>query len=211
MQGAAVFIVDPHSIFRLGMLTCLESLAIVRAALGVDSVSEAAERPDLERADLVIVDEAAPDALAFVRELREQRVPSLVSGSGWTVEGITAAIEAGAVGVLAKEALTPETLEANVRAALHGASVLPSELMSRMMGVPEPEASGPPRVTVGRLSPREQEVLRLIAEGHGTREVARELSYSERTIKNVLHDVSTKLGARSRSQAVAHAVRSGLI
>ncbi len=54
-------------------------------------------------------------------------------------------------------------------------------------------------------------MLSLIAEGHPTREVAERLCYSERTVKNVLHDVVTKLNARSRSQAVAHAVREGLI
>jgi len=62
-----------------------------------------------------------------------------------------------------------------------------------------------------RLTDREQQVLSLIAAGHPTREVAQQLCYSERTVKNVLHDVVTKLNARSRSQAVAHAVREGLI
>ena len=62
-----------------------------------------------------------------------------------------------------------------------------------------------------QLTSREQEVLRLVAAGHPTREVARRLCYSERTIKNVIHDVVTKLNARTRSQAVAEAVREGLI
>ena len=62
-----------------------------------------------------------------------------------------------------------------------------------------------------RLTDREQQVLSLIAAGHPTREVAQQLCYSERTVKNVLHDVVTKLNARSRSQAVAFAVREGLI
>jgi DNA-binding NarL/FixJ family response regulator len=62
-----------------------------------------------------------------------------------------------------------------------------------------------------RLTDREQQVLALIADGHPTREVAERLCYSERTVKNVLHDVVTKLNARSRSQAVAFAVREGLI
>jgi DNA-binding NarL/FixJ family response regulator len=64
---------------------------------------------------------------------------------------------------------------------------------------------------VPRLSDRELRVLALIAEGHPTREVAQQLCYSERTVKNVLHDIVTKLNVRSRSQAVAHAVRDGLI
>jgi DNA-binding NarL/FixJ family response regulator len=67
------------------------------------------------------------------------------------------------------------------------------------------------RPVAARLTDREQQVLTLIAAGHPTREVAQELSYSERTVKNVLHDVVTKLNARSRSQAVAFAVREGLI
>ena len=74
-----------------------------------------------------------------------------------------------------------------------------------------PENGAPARPAAARLTDREQQVLSLIAAGHPTREVALELSYSERTVKNVLHDVVTKLNARSRSQAVAFAVREGLI
>jgi DNA-binding NarL/FixJ family response regulator len=69
----------------------------------------------------------------------------------------------------------------------------------------------PRGLSVSRLTTREQQVLRLIADGHATREVARELSYSERTVKSIVHDVVMKLDARSRSHAVAHAVRDGLI
>jgi DNA-binding NarL/FixJ family response regulator len=61
------------------------------------------------------------------------------------------------------------------------------------------------------LSDREQQVLALVADGLPTREVAVELHYSERTVKKVLGDVVVKLGARSRSQAIAHAVREGII
>jgi DNA-binding NarL/FixJ family response regulator len=194
------------------MTTCLEALAIVEEVSGAESVPEAWERPELAKASLAIVDVAAPEARTFVREVRlAYGVPSLVAGFAWDVDDMTAMVEAGAVGVLAKETLTPETLEANVRAALHGASVLPSELMTRMLTAPESAAGDPAPALRGQLSAREQQVLTLIAEGHATREVAAKLSYSERTIKNVLHDVATKLGARSRSQAVAHAVRSGLI
>ena len=78
-----------------------------------------------------------------------------------------------------------------------------------MKGISPDGANGRP--PLARLTEREQQVLALIAQGHPTREVAQELCYSERTVKNVLHDVSTKLNARSRSQAVAHAVREGLI
>jgi DNA-binding NarL/FixJ family response regulator len=54
-------------------------------------------------------------------------------------------------------------------------------------------------------------VLRLVADGHATSHIARELSYSERTVKNIIHDVTTRLQLRNRAQAVAYAVREGLI
>jgi DNA-binding NarL/FixJ family response regulator len=207
-----VFIVDPHSIFRLGMATCLESLPQIGPVSGADTVSEAWARPELADADLVIVDADAQQAHVFVRYVRaEFGTPSLASGSGWELDEIASLIEAGAVGVLSKDSLTPETLEANVRAALHGAGVLPSEMMAQLLGAPDSGLGATNGLSAGQLNAREQQVLRLIADGHGTREVAAQLSYSERTIKNVLHDVVTKLGARSRSHAVAHAVRAGII
>lgn len=212
-SGVAVFIVDPHSIFRLGMTTCLESLALIRTVHGADSVAEArTRRAELARSDLVIIDAGAPGMLDLARELRlEHETPCLVSGAAWNAEQLAAILEAGAVGVLAKENLTPATLEANVRAALHGTGVLPSDLMARVLGAADTGILSPVHASASQLSAREQDVLRLIADGHGTREVAAQLCYSERTIKNVLHDVATKLGARSRSHAVAHAVRAGLI
>jgi DNA-binding NarL/FixJ family response regulator len=196
----------------LGVATCLESLPLIGAVIAVETVAEAMDRPELAEADLVIVDIAAPGVQMFVSDVREASgTPSLVSGSSWTGDQIAALVDAGAVGVLAKESLTPATLEANVRAALHGAGVLPSELMARLVGHAEGAVGAPPDAVASQLSVREQQVLRLIADGHATRDVAAQLCYSERTIKNVLHDVATKLGARSRSHAVAHAVRAGLI
>ena len=61
------------------------------------------------------------------------------------------------------------------------------------------------------LTSRERDVLQLIADGHSTREVAAHLAYSERTIKNVLQDLTLRLNVRNRTQAVAHAVRQGWI
>ena len=61
------------------------------------------------------------------------------------------------------------------------------------------------------LAPREVEVLRLLADGLDTSEIAHQLAYSERTVKNVVHDVTTRLQLRNRSHAVAYALREGLI
>jgi DNA-binding NarL/FixJ family response regulator len=115
-------------------------------------------------------------------------------------------MQAGAIGFLRKESLTADSLGAAVRAAASGSGVVTPDLLGRLVaGLQADERP------IARLTDREQQVLALIAEGHPTREVALQLSYSERTVKNVLHDVVTKLNARSRSQAVAFAVREGLI
>ena len=76
----------------------------------------------------------------------------------------------------------------------------PSSLTLAARRVPQP---GP--------TPRERDVLELLADGHSTREIATRLAYSERTIKNILQDLTTRLSLRNRTQAVAHAVRSGWI
>jgi DNA-binding NarL/FixJ family response regulator len=204
---AAVFIVDPHSIFRLGLASCLEELPFVGRVTGVGSVEAAWRNADLASSHVVIVDGSADDALAFIRttsEASDARV--IASAASWEQDDILATMEAGAVGVLRTDTLTPESLEASVRATLEGAGVLPSDLLSGLLVAVR---AGDARSS--QLTNREEQVLRLIADGHGTREVAAELCYSERTVKNVLHDVVTKLGARTRSHAVAHAVRAGLI
>jgi DNA-binding NarL/FixJ family response regulator len=69
----------------------------------------------------------------------------------------------------------------------------------------------PRGLTFSGLTPREAEVLRLVADGLDTCEIASRLCYSERTVKNVLHDLNTRLQLRNRSHAVAYAVREGLI
>jgi DNA-binding NarL/FixJ family response regulator len=203
----AVFIVDPHSIFRLGLATCLEDLPFVGRVTGVANVDAASRHAELATSDVVIVDASATDALGFIREAREACEARLIaSASSWQQKDTLAAMEAGAVGVLPKDTLTPESLETIVRATLQGAGVLPSEMLSGLLvGMRAADAHS------SQLTNREEQVLRLIADGHATREVAAELCYSERTVKNVLHDVVTKLGARTRTHAVAHAVRAGLI
>ena len=205
--GLAVFIVDPHSIFRLGLATCLEESPFVERVTGVGTVQAAWRHADLPTSDVVIVDASATDALAFIRKARGAGNARLIaSATNWPQKDILAVMEAGAVSVLRKDTLTPESLEANLRATVEGAGVLPSDVLSGLLVAMRPEER-----RSSRLTNREEQVLRLIADGHATREVAAELCYSERTVKNVLHDVVTKLGARTRSHAVAHAVRAGLI
>jgi DNA-binding NarL/FixJ family response regulator len=79
------------------------------------------------------------------------------------------------------------------------------------MGRLQRHVLGPRGLTFSGLSERELGVLRLVADGLDTSEIAERLSYSERTIKNIIHDITTRLHLRNRSHAVAFAMRHGLI
>jgi DNA-binding NarL/FixJ family response regulator len=205
-----LFVVDPHTIYRRGLGVCLEGLPEVESVGQADSVRQAWEDDALFAADLVIVDHAMEGGPDFVGAVGESvSAPVVVCSSLCTEDVVLAALQAGAVGVLRKDTLTIETLASAVRAAVNGTGVVTTELLHELLeGLSH---NGDAKPAASRLTDREQQVLSLIAAGHPTREVAQQLCYSERTVKNVLHDVVTKMGVRSRSQAVAHAVREGLI
>jgi DNA-binding NarL/FixJ family response regulator len=210
-----VFVVDPHSIYRRGIVACLQSLDDVECVGDVGSAEDAWSDEALLDADVVLVDHDLPARAEFIRELRERTEANvLVCSSRCDQKALMDAVEAGALGYLSKETLTPETLLAAVRTAAAGAGVLSPELLGdllRTLARTSRELLAPRGLSLSPLTSREQQVLSLVAQGHPTREVARRLSYSERTVKNVIHDVATKFNARSRSQAVAAAVREGLI
>jgi DNA-binding NarL/FixJ family response regulator len=209
--GVKLFVLDSHTIYRRGLVASLDRLDEVEIVCEADSVREAWEHPGLFACDIVLVDPSlngGGDFVGAVREATGARVIACSSDCGQ--DAVLAALQAGAVGYLRKEELTPETLGTAVSAAANGTGVVTPDLLGRLLdGMAENGADARP--VAARLTDREQQVLALIAAGHPTREVAQELSYSERTVKNVLHDVVTKLNARSRSQAVAFAVREGLI
>jgi len=177
-----------------------------------ETVAEAWAHPALARTDLVVLDHEVMGSGAFIAAVsRTTDAAVLVCTSECSRHAVLASMQAGAIGIVRKDTLTLESLTAAVRAAEGGAGVVSPDLMGILARALAPGSTGPARRTPVRLSGREQKVLTLIADGHATREVAQAMSYSERTVKNVLHDVVTKLNARSRSQAVACAVREGLI
>ena len=205
-----VFVVDPHSIYRRGLASSLEMLDGVDDVGHAGSIREAWEDPRLFDSDIVIVDFAMEGGQTFIGSVAEAASARvLVCTSECTQDAVLAAIQAGAVGFLRKDTLTPESLSDAVRAAGSGTGVVAPDLLGALLRSISPDTLE--LKPASRLNDREQQVLTLIADGLPTREVAEQLCYSERTVKNVLHDVVTKLNARSRSQAVAYAVREGLI
>jgi DNA-binding NarL/FixJ family response regulator len=117
--------------------------------------------------------------------------------------------------VLRRRDATVEQLAAAVRGAARGDGMMPPDLLGKLMQqvtVARPDdAAGASARTFGGLTQRELRVLRLLADGYTTSEIAAELAYSERTIKNAIQAMTARLQLRNRSHAVAYAVRQGLI
>lgn len=199
-----ILIVDSHEIYRRGLVASLELIDGVARVEQADRVPDAGRGARFEH-DVVIVDPSIAGAAQFIATTCATTAARVVvCAPDCDESAIRAALDAGVAGYLRKDTLTQELLGAALKAAASGAIVVPQSVLHAGLARPE-------RVPPTPLNDREQRVLTLIADGYPTREVATELCYSERTVKNVLHDVVTKLNARSRSHAVAHAVREGLI
>jgi DNA-binding NarL/FixJ family response regulator len=207
-----VFVVDSHAIYRRGLVASLELLERVESVEQADGVWGARQHAALPEADIVILDTSIAGGREFISTFADAGATRVIAcTSDCDEDSVVGAVAAGAVGYLRKDTLTQDMLQAAIQAAAGGAAIVAPDLLCAMLRGTPVEPDGGPRFAPQRLSEREQRVLALIAEGYPTREVAQQLCYSERTVKNVLHDVVTKLNVRSRSQAVAHAVRDGLI
>ena len=126
-------------------------------------------------------------------------------------ESIIGALQAGALGYLTKDATRAEIGRA-VLAAAAGQAVLDPAVQQRLLSAASRahDASGPPDLPPGEeLTPREAEVLRLIAEGRSNREIARALFVSEATVKTHVNRIFAKTGSRDRAQAVRYAYTHG--
>ncbi|PXW30693.1 UNVERIFIED_CONTAM: DNA-binding NarL/FixJ family response regulator [Williamsia faeni] len=124
------------------------------------------------------------------------------------------AAESGVAGLVRRADANADALIAQIRRVAAGGGVVPADLLGSLLdqvGRMQRQARAPRGLQYSGLAEREVEVLRLVADGLDTTAIARRLCYSERTVKNVLHDVTTRLQLRNRSHAVAYAMREGLI
>jgi DNA-binding NarL/FixJ family response regulator len=128
-----------------------------------------------------------------------------------TVVGV---VGAGVCGVVRRTEASPERLVRVIRAASQGYGDMPPDLVRHLLdqvSMLNRTTLEPRGLNFAGLTERERDVLKLIADGLSTREVATKLSYSERTIKAVLQSLTVRLNLRNRTQAVAYAVRNGWI
>ena len=158
------------------------------------------------------VDERTVGAIRATRANGGPRVV-LVTGSADGSE-VLGAVEAGVTAIVRRSEATPDRIGTAVRAAATGDGHLPPDLLGRLLqqvGDAQQRARVPQGLTFGGLTQRELTVLRLIADGYSTSEIASKMAYSERTIKNAIHDLVSRYHLRNRTHAVAYAVRQGLI
>jgi DNA-binding NarL/FixJ family response regulator len=122
-------------------------------------------------------------------------------------------VESGVRAVTRRCEATPARLSQLLRAAANGGGELPSDLLGQLLDQVGQlnRGLGPRGLGLNGLTDRENTVLRLVAEGLSTREIATKLCYSERTIKAVIQELTTRLYLRNRAHAVAYAVRNGWI
>ncbi|MFT3833014.1 MAG: LuxR C-terminal-related transcriptional regulator [Micropruina sp.] len=205
IAGIPIYIHARDPISRAGLSAQLQLRAEMQV---VDRVTEALVAVVV--AD-VVDDETTRDLKMLVKDHRPRLV--LVVG---TVDdaALVAAAEAGVVGLLRRCDATPDAVARVIGKAAAGDGEVPADLLGRLLeqvGRLQRQVLAPRGLTFTGLTPRETEVVRLVADGLDTSEIALRMSYSERTVKNVLHDLTTRLQLRNRTHAVAYAVREGLI
>ena len=174
--------------------------------------SDSPARPDVV---VLVADRVDEPTAAGIRATRGSGGPRVVLVVG-SVDGVEvlAAVEAGVAAIVRRCEATPDRLSTAIRAAATGDGHLPPDLLGRLLqqvGDAQRNAAAPTGLTFGGLTQRELTVLRLIADGYSTSEIATRMAYSERTIKNSIHDLVSRFHLRNRTHAVAFAVRQGLI
>jgi DNA-binding NarL/FixJ family response regulator len=161
---------------------------------------------------VVIVDELGERELDLVRATRtaEHRPEVVLVTTDLTPTQALHAIATGARGLLRRRETDPGRLARTVLAAAAGDAALPPDLLDHLLEHTAADGSAAPDGGLG-LSARERDVFRLVADGRETGEIARELSYSQRTVAGVVHDVTNRFRLRNRAHAVAYVLRAGLL
>ena len=199
-----VLCVDDHPLLREGIAALIgyqSDLNLVsQASNGREAVEQFRKhKPDVTLMDLQMPELSGIDATSAIRaEFPDARIIVLTTHSG-DVQ-ISRALKAGARGYLLKDLLRKELLDA-IRAVHAGQKRLSPEIAARVAEYAGDEA----------LTPREIDVLRLVAGGNANKEIGARLALTEETVKSHMRNILTKLGARDRTHAVAIGLKRGII
>jgi DNA-binding NarL/FixJ family response regulator len=205
-----VLIADDHGIVRSGLRMLLERQDDIEVIGEAADGAEARDMAIRERPDLAILDVKMPKltGLQATREIREQApdVSVLILSMYDDERYLFEALKAGASGYVLKAQADVELLQA-VRAVQRGEPFLTPEAQRALIKDVLGESAG----RTDELTPREQEVVKLVAEAHTNKEIAEILHLSEKTVENHRSNAMRKLGMRDRVELVRYAIRRGLI
>jgi DNA-binding NarL/FixJ family response regulator len=204
-----VLIADDHGIVRSGLRKLLESHDIEVVA-EADNGADARDLAVSERPDLAILDVKMPQltGLQATREIREQapEVAVLILSMHDEDRYLFEALKAGASGYVLKRAADTDLIEA-IKAVERGEPFLTPEAQQALIK----DVLGQGERGEEQLTPREEEVVKLVAEAHTNKEIAELLGLSEKTVENHRSNAMHKLGMRDRVELVRYAIRRGLI
>jgi len=212
-----VLIADDHALFRRGLQMVLEDeedLEVVgEAGDGVEAVQMALElMPDVVLMDVRMPKNSGIEATEQIKDSLPHVKILMLTISDEEAD-LYDAIKAGASGYLLKEISIEEVAEA-IRSVWAGQSRLSPSMASKLLSefqAMSKRAEEPEEPRVPRLTEREMEVLRLVAQGLNNRDIAKELFISENTVKNHIRNILEKLHLHSRMEAVVYAVREKLL
>jgi DNA-binding NarL/FixJ family response regulator len=201
-----VLLAEDHGLVRAGLQHLLATAGDIEIVAGAADGEEAVRLAAEHRPDVVLMDLSMPgiDGVEATRRIvaADPAAKVVVLTSFGDRARITAALDAGAIGYLLKD-LEPQELFSGVRAAARGESPIAPKAASELLRDRRPEAAP-------ELSPREREVLRLVAAGQQNKLIARQLGVSEKTVKAHLTSIFRRIGVTDRTQAALWARAHGL-
>ncbi len=212
MNAVRVVVVDDEQLIRSGLRVLLDSEDDIDVVGEAGDGAAALDVVRRARPDVVLMDVRMPlmDGVTATRRLRESApgVAVVVLTTFGTDEHVLAALRAGAKGFLLKNSPADALVDAVRRAASGGAVLDPAVTPAVVAAAVDERAAPPPDVD---LTPREHDVLRLLARGRSNREIAVELVVEIATVKTHVARILVKLGARDRAQAAVAAYELGLV
>jgi two-component system NarL family response regulator len=215
-EPTRVLIADDHALFRRGLNMVLEPESGIEVVAEAEDGEEAVAVAESETPDVVLMDVRMPrvSGIEAARRLREvlPSVKILMLTVSDEEEDLYEAIKAGANGYLLKEISIEEVAEA-IRSVVNGQSLISPSMASKLLSeftTLSRRAEGR-QLPVPRLTERELQVLKLVAQGLSNRDIAEQLFISENTVKNHVRNILEKLQLHSRMEAVVFAVREKLL